>query len=65
MSAMMPSSEEPIDYQHCAEASNGVHAPDWSTVSHDTDAPPNVIDVACRYCGASGSCVVEAENINW
>ena len=53
------------DEDHCPAAPHGVHSPDWSPVSFDTDAGEGILDVACQHCGRSGSIAVDNEYINW
>lgn len=60
--------DEDWDDNFCPDSSDHVHAPDWKTVTVESDGDSYYIDVSCKNCGRSG-CVGEAkkliEGISW
>ncbi len=51
------------DEDHCPASPNDTHGPDWSSVS--PASAESVVDIACRFCGRSGSVVITEADINW
>ena len=38
----------------CEKGTDGIHEPDWSSVSIEHDGDETYIDINCKHCGRSG-----------